>query len=130
MNLKPVHHHPKPHRTHLISTSNRSQLSRRRSSRMLLNASVSVSGEDRKKSAFKANAKAVNLNRHGAAVQLRQDLSVGSVVVIRNQRGIELPARVVSVLSATQEGSSYGMEFVDKDEKATNFWGISFPSNA
>lgn len=97
---------------------------------MLLNASVSVSGEDRKKSAFKANAKAVNLNRHGAAVQLRQDLSVGSVVVIRNQRGIELPARVVSVLSATQEGSSYGMEFVDKDEKATNFWGISFPSNA
>jgi hypothetical protein len=130
MNLKPVHHHPQPHRTHPTSSSNRSQMSRRRSSRMLLNASVSVTGEDRKKSAFKANAKAVNLNLHGAAVQLSRDLAVGAVVVIRNQRGIELPARIVSVLSATQDGSCYGMEFVDKDEKATNFWGISFPTNA
>lgn len=76
------------------------------------------------------SAKATNLNRHGAAVQLSRDLPVGSVVTIKNQRGTKISARIVAQLTAIQGVSTYGVEFVDQDENANNFWGITFPSNA
>ena len=97
---------------------------------MLLSQSVGMSGEDCLKCAFTMPAKAVNLNRHGAAVQLSRDLVVGSVILVRNKRGIQISARVVAKLTAAQGVSTYGIEFVEEDEKAHNFWGISFPANA
>jgi hypothetical protein len=75
-------------------------------------------------------ARAINLNKHGAEVQLNRDLVVGSVILVRNKRGTEVSARVVALLNATQGVSTYGIEFVEQDDKARNFWGISFPSNA
>jgi len=45
-------------------------------------------------------ARATNLNRHGAAVQLNRELLVGSVVLVRNKRGTEVSARVVAQLAA------------------------------
>lgn len=75
-------------------------------------------------------AKATNLNRHGAAVQLSRDLQVGTVVILKNQRGAEVSARIVSVIAVVQGLSTYGVEFVEHDEKALQFWGISFPKNA
>jgi len=96
---------------------------------MALNASVGLSGEDRLKITFTMPAKATNLNRHGAAVQLSRDLPVGTVVKIKNQRGAEVTARVVTVIAAVQGLSTYGMEFVEHDEKTQQFWGISFPKN-
>jgi len=39
---------------------------------MALNAAVGVSGEDRQTATFTITAKATNLNRHGAAVQLNR----------------------------------------------------------
>jgi predicted aconitase with swiveling domain len=75
-------------------------------------------------------AKATNLNRHGAAVQLNRELLVGSIVVVRNQRGTQVSARVVAQLLAVKGVSTYAIEFVEKDDKSTNFWGITFPSNA
>ncbi len=81
------------------------------------------------KVSFTMPAKATNLNRHGAAVQLSRDLSVGTTVTLKNQRGTQIPARIVSVIAAVQGLSTYGVEFVDKDETSTQFWGISFPSN-
>lgn len=74
-------------------------------------------------------AKATNLNRHGAAVQLNRDLKIGTVVKLKNQRGAEVEARVVSQIAAVQGVPNYGMEFVDKDERTQQFWGISFPKN-
>ncbi len=97
---------------------------------MALNASVGLSGEDRMKVSFTMPAKATNLNRHGASVQLRRDLSVGTTVTLKNQRGTQVSARVVSVIAAVQGLSTYGVEFVDKDENSKQFWGISFPANA
>lgn len=97
---------------------------------MALNASVGLSGEDRLKVSFTMPAKATNLNRHGASVQLSRDLSVGTMVTLKNQRGTEVPARIVSVIAVVQGLSTYGVEFIDKDENSTQFWGISFPSNA
>ena len=124
-------HRHKTHHTHVAASSmSRSQASKRRSGRMQLNASVGLSGEDKLKVSFTMPAKATNLNRHGAAVQLSRDLPVGTVVTLKNQRGAEVSARIVSVIAAVQGVSTYGVEFVDQDDKARQFWGITFPSNA
>ena len=68
---------------------------------MFLNAPVGISGEDRLKCSFTTPAKAINLNQHGAAVQISRDLVVGSVIQVKNKRGIQVSARIVSQLSAT-----------------------------
>lgn len=95
---------------------------------MGLQATVGLSGEDRSKFAFTAQAKATNLNKHGAAIQLRKELAIGTTVLIRHPRGVEVAARVVSQIAAVEGLCTYGVEFVDKEDKAKNFWGISFPS--
>ena|SRR5579871_5499289 len=131
MSLKHSQHHSKPHHSHVTAAAvNRLQPSKRRSNRMSLHASVGLSGEDRMKVAFTMPAKATNLNRHGASVQLNRDLSVGTLVTLKNQRGSQVSARIVSVIAAVQGLSTYGVEFVDKDENSKQFWGISFPTNA
>lgn len=96
---------------------------------MFLNASVGISGEDRLKCPFTMPARAIGLNKHGAAIQISRDLVVGSVLLMKNKRGVQVSARVVSQLTATQGVSTYGVEFAEED-KASNFWGISFPSNS
>jgi hypothetical protein len=95
---------------------------------MALNAVVGLAGEDRQKAAFNLTAKATNLNRHGAAVLINRQLQTGSVLTVKNQRGTQVSARVVAQLATLQGVFTYGVEFVEQDEKAKNFWGISFPS--
>jgi len=97
---------------------------------MALNAVVGLAGEDRQKATFNVSAKATNLNRHGAAVQIDRQLPIGCVLVVKNQRGTQVSARVVALLPALQGIATYGIEFVEQDEKGKDFWGISFPSNA
>lgn len=106
----------------------RNPIQKRRSNRMALNAAVRLSGEDRQKSSFAAPAKATNLNLHGAAVQLDRELPVGSTLIVQNARGTQLSARVVSQISAFEGVRIYAIEFVEKDERAKNFWGITFPT--
>lgn len=131
MRLNIPAHSPKARQSILISTPNvrRSQTEKRRSSRMALNASIGLSGEDRQKIAFTISAKATSLNQHGAAIRLQRDLLVGSTVLVRNQRGTEVSARVVGQLAALQEVPTYAIEFLEQNEKTKNFWGIAFPSN-
>ena len=71
---------------------------------MALHASVGLAGEDRQKCSFTMPAKATKLNKHGAAVQLRRELLVGSVVSVNNRHGTELSARVVAQLAALEGG--------------------------
>jgi hypothetical protein len=97
---------------------------------MGLSASVGLSGEDRQKCSFTMPARATNLNKHGAAVQITRDLTVGSVVQVRNKNGGQASARIVALLTASNGASTYAIEFVEQEGGATNFWGISFPSNA
>src|SRR5947209_4639836 len=125
MTPKHSEHRPKlHHRTNLGALGLKGNpVSRRRSNRMGLNASVGLSGEDRLKCPFNMPAKATHLNKHGAAVHLARDLVVGSVVTVKNQRGAQISARVVAQLSAMQGVSTYGLEFVDHDENTQNFWG-------
>jgi len=54
---------------------------------MFLTASVGLSGEDRHKCSFTMTARATNLNRHVAAVHLSRELTVGTVVSVRNKGG-------------------------------------------
>jgi hypothetical protein len=75
-------------------------------------------------------AKATNLNRHGAAIHVARDLSIGSIISVRNPRGTEVSARVVSQLAVSQGVSVYAIEFMEQDDAANNFWGISFPAIA
>jgi len=96
---------------------------------MSLSAPVGLSGEDRQKGSFTIDARATNLNKHGAAVQIGRELMVGAVITLRNKQGAEVSARVVARLAAVQGVSSYGVEFVDQNSQAQGFWGISFPSN-
>ena len=95
---------------------------------MLLNARIALSGQDRKKCAFTMLARATNLNKHGAAIQLDRELLVGSTIVVRNGRGTEASARVVLQVSAVQGVYTYGVEFLQDDVQ--DFWGITFPSPA
>lgn len=131
MNLKPLDRTAKPQRPNLlVPNASRSQLGKRRSTRMALNASVGLSGQDRQKLAFTLRARATNLNRHGAAVALHRDLQVGTTIIVQNQRGVSLPARVVAQLASLQGMPTYAIEFLDKEEKGKSFWGITFPSGS
>jgi hypothetical protein len=127
---------PSKHRSHpnpssdltATRTLNRAQLGKRRSTRIALTSPVGLAGEDRNKSSFTMPATATNLNKHGAAVQLHRELQVGSIVSVKNKRGVHISARVVSQMVARQGVPTYAIEFVEQDDKARDFWGISFPS--
>jgi hypothetical protein len=132
MDLIPPQRTPKPQPTNLILTPTlgRPQQLKRRSSRMALQASIALSGQDRQKCVFNMMpAKATNLNRHGAAVQLRRELQVGSTVAVKNQRGTIVAARVVAQVAALKGIPTYAIEFLDQTDSAKTFWGISFPSS-
>lgn len=130
MNSKHAGRHVKSEHANQPGPASRGLALRRRSNRMLLSASIGLAGEDRLKCQFDMPAKATNLNKHGAVVQLARDLIVGAVIVIKNNRGTQISARIVSQLTASKGLSTYGIEFVEHDDKANNFWGLSFPQNA
>jgi len=73
-------------------------------------------------------AKATNLNKHGAAIQLNRELLVGSTVVVRNKSGTQVSARVIAQLAALQGVPAYAIEFAEQDDRVKTFWGITFPS--
>lgn len=108
-------------------SATRSQIAKRRSSRIALNTPVGLSGEDSQKCSFSMPAKATNLNRYGAAIHLARQLLVGSTVTVRNARGTQVSARVVAQLAASQGVSVYGIEFVEHGNAESGFWGICFP---
>ena len=121
-----------PRREHPIAMATipatiRSQIAKRRSTRMALSAPVGLSGEDNQKCPFTMAAKATNLNRHGAAIHVARQLLVSSTVTVRNARGTRISARVVAQLATSQGVSVYGIEFMEPGDVSNGFWGISFP---
>jgi hypothetical protein len=79
---------------------------------------------------FTTPAKATKLNKHGAAVELRRELLVGSFVTVDNNHGASLAARVVAQVAALEGVCTYAIEFVEQGERAETFWGIIFPPNS
>ena len=96
---------------------------------MALNAPIRLAGQDREKCTFTMPARATNLNRHGAAIQINRELLVGSTVVVQNSRRTQASARVVAQVTAVQGVYTYGVEFL-QDDAVKDFWGITFPSEA
>lgn len=97
---------------------------------MALSAAIGLSGEDCQNCSFAIPARATNLNRYGAAIRLDRELAVGSVVLLSNKRGSQVPARIVAQLAAAEGASTYAIEFVEHNSDATTFWGITFPPKA
>ena len=119
---------PNPQLARLESRSiDRNALAKRRSNRIALETPIGLSGEDYLKAPFTMPARATNLNRHGATIQLTRKLSVGSMVLVRNNRGIQVTARIVAQVSSIDGLHCYGIEFLEQ-AAAENFWGIIFPS--
>jgi hypothetical protein len=117
-----------PETSLMTLATNRPQSAKRRSSRIALNTSIGLSDQDSQKCPFSMPAKATNLNRCGAAIHIPRQLLVGSTVIVRNARGTQVSARVVAQLAASQGLSSYGIEFLQQDDIANSFWGITFPA--
>jgi hypothetical protein len=106
----------------------RPQIAKRRSGRIALSSAVGVAGQDSQNCPFTMPARATNLNRYGAAIHLPRQLPVGSTVIVRNARGTEISARVTAQLAVAQGLTSYGIEFLQQDDTASSFWGITFPT--
>jgi len=53
--------------------------------RITLRSAISLSGQNRQKCPFTLPARATNLNKHGAAIQLHRDLSLGPVIEVKNR---------------------------------------------
>ena len=88
---------------------------------------VEISGKDIARSSFSTVTTATNLNAHGAMLHLNRELSVDSVLVIKNSHGARTSVRVVAQTNAAQS-YAYGLEFLEA-EKAKDFWGIKFPQS-
>jgi hypothetical protein len=73
-----------------IPATPQTQIAKRRSNRVALNTPVGLSGHDRQMCPFTMTARATNLNRHGAVIQVSRDLLVGSIIVVRNPRGTQV----------------------------------------
>jgi hypothetical protein len=93
---------------------------------MALYAAIGACGEDRQKAAFTITATATNLNRHGAAVQLNRELQAGSVVNVKNQRGIPFSAPHRGATARTA-GSPLRYRILDEDDTANELLGNFVP---
>jgi hypothetical protein len=62
------------------------------------------------------------------AIQITRELLVGTTVLVRNKRGTQISARVVSQINAEQGLLRYGIQFVEEDIRSATFWGITFPT--
>jgi hypothetical protein len=100
--------------------------SKRRSDRIDIIISIEVMGDDFTRGRpFCQQGETRNVSRHGAAVALNCVLATNQELTIRSlTTNEEAQARVVGVISQTQNHHVYGVAFVDT---ASSPWGIEFP---
>ncbi len=115
---------------------------RRRSQRVKLTIPLRIHAVDEAGRAFQCDARTVDLNRHGARIQIPRLLAAGQIIHVLNVANRrEADFRVVGAVSPLgQEGGvfgvvgpvsedpakrrGYGVECLDTN---LNFWGITFP---
>lgn len=102
-----------------------SDMSRRRSARIVGPIPVRVIGNDAKGVAFGEDAITVCFNKQGARISLTHSLLVDDIILILNHHnGIEEEFRVVGALCPViGERAEWGVEAVNPDGK---IWGIEF----
>jgi hypothetical protein len=103
-----------------------SGMERRRSDRLLLTIPLRLEGVDARGREFKAEARTVILNRHGARIQLKHLLKAGltvRLVNLINRRAADF--RVVGPTEPySEERGEYGVATLNPE---INVWGIQFP---
>lgn len=97
----------------------------RRSQRLLLAVRVVVSGKQQSGSSFAEDAITQVVNAHGALILMKQKVSVGDRLRIRNVKtDDEVGCKVVDVGEMQEMKSAVGVEF---DQPSPRFWRIAFP---
>jgi hypothetical protein len=114
----------------MASNLPQARAAKRRSIRMGLTVPVGVIWRDSVGRHLNSNAKANNLNLHGAAIRVGEDMPIGTEVIIRHGRGAQKSARIVSLVRAIDSNFVYGIEFLPVSEPALGFWGIHFPETS
>jgi len=97
----------------------------RRSQRIMLSVGIVVGGKSLDGKNFAEKTSTVVVNAHGALILLKEHVTSGQELLIRNAKtGEELPCTVVDV-GKEQEGlSEVGIAFA---EPAVLFWHVAFP---
>lgn len=98
----------------------------RRSERLWLTVPVHVEGADSAGRDFKCEARVINLNRHGARIQVRRQLAQSQPIRLKSPEGQhQADFQVVSIFAAAgSRDVEYGAECLSKTQ---NFWQIEFP---
>ena len=110
---------------------NRSQIrsnpsaNQRRSQRILLSVAVHISGMRSNGSLFSERASTLVVNAHGALIRLREPVSVGQKLRIKNlSTNEEACCEVMDVNPGNAASREVGVEF---SEPCAHFWRVSFP---
>ena len=103
-----------------------SEISRRRSQRVILTLPVTVRTEGGpKESAFEEETQTLIVNLHGALVVLEGKVSRGQMIHLKNRTTREeQPCRVASLGPTSGGKTQIGLEFL---KPSPDFWHISFP---
>jgi hypothetical protein len=102
------------------------EFDRRRSERLLLTVPILVEGLDSHGGKFSENARTLLINRHGAWIQLKRPISVGSTLHITTLVGKR--SADFRVIGPTRPPSDAGGEWgVECLAENSNIWGITFP---
>ena len=100
----------------------------RRSDRVSMTLLLKISGKDNSGQEFSEPASTMLINRHGAVILFKRDLSAGQQVHVQRlapgEAQREGDARVVGQFGRQKTEYLYGIEIVDP---ALDLWGVEFP---
>lgn len=97
----------------------------RRSERILIRLSISVSGKVENTQKFFKEGRTLVVSRYGATITVDWDLRAGQNIIIQCVNGNEqAEAQVVEKIKDQPQGHVYGIKLL---EPAVTFWGITFP---
>jgi hypothetical protein len=99
--------------------------SARRSQRLLLVVHVIMSGKNTAGASFSEEASTQVVNAHGALIVMKQAVSAGARLRLRNKKtGEEVGCTVVDLGDRVDQKAAVGIEF---DQPSPRFWRVSFP---
>lgn len=97
----------------------------RRSSRVMIDIPVQVTGKTVSGSAFSEDTKTSVVNAHGALLILATTLDVNSTISVKNQKtNAKVGCRVIYQKEIQQGRAEMGIEFITANP---TFWAITFP---
>ena len=99
---------------------------RRRSQRILISASICVSGKNPAGAVFDERTSTLILNSHGALILLKEKVSIGQALTVQHSA----PKEEIGCIVKGMNPESHGVpEIAIEFQKASpTFWHISFPS--